>query len=126
MVDILLVLLGSSVRYRDSIHLLRQQMTNLFHPIITALKVCSLFINTNGNLILTSLTSLMSPTSRCLESSPPVPLVSAGPKVAPAPTGGHRDEIVPDPNPPSAKKINKKYQIKLKFTFPMASLISLN
>lgn len=75
--------------------------------------------------ILTSLTSLMSPTSRCLESSPPVPLVSAGPSVAPAPTGGHRDEIVPDPNPPSAKK-KQKYPIKFKFTFQMASFNSLN
>lgn len=82
--------------------------------------------NTNDDQILTSLTSLMSPTSRCLESSPPVPLVSAGPSVAPAPTGGHRDEIVPDPNPPSAKNQTNKYPIKLKFTFQMASFISLN
>lgn len=58
---------------------------------------------------LTSLTSLISPTSKCLTSELPA---SAGINVPvdPAPTGVHREEMVPVPNPLSViKKVIKNY-----------------
>lgn len=58
---------------------------------------------------LTSLTSLMSPTSRCFPSTP-VPF--SGPRVGPA-TGGHLDVIVPAPSPPSVKREKRRKEHKL-------------
>lgn len=52
------------------------------------------------------LTSLMSPTSRCLES----PLRSAGPK-GPALTGVHGDVMVPAPTTPSAREHGKTIRL---------------
>lgn len=57
--------------------------------------------------LLTSLTSLISPTSKCLTSALPA---SAGINVPvdPAPTGVHREEMVPAPSPLSVMKENGK------------------
>jgi hypothetical protein len=67
--------------------------------------------------ILTSLTSLISPTSRCFESippPPPAPFVSASPSGAgPVFTGGHLDEMVPADNALSAKRNKRKKKLQL-------------
>jgi hypothetical protein len=100
-------LLENSVRCLDSTLLRHRQMRDLFHPVgfiffLTRLK--------RRYFVLTSLTSLMSPTSRCFASTP-APFVSAGPSVGPAPTGGHLDVIVPAPSPPSVKEEHKNHQL---------------
>lgn len=104
--DRLQELLENSVQYRDSRHLRHRPMIGLFHPILI-IKLISK-VDQWKFLQLTSLTSLMSPTSRCFASTP-APFVSAGPSVGPAPTGGHLEVIVPAPSPPSVNE--KKFSI---------------
>lgn len=88
----------------DSLRIRRRQIFFILRREIRLSKLTSVSCHSK----LTSLTSLMSPTSRCFASMPD-PFVSAGPSVGPAPTGGHLDVIVvPDPSPPSAIKQHKK------------------
>lgn len=95
MVDIWRGPLGSSAQCLDSKLLPHPQRTDLSRPVkinVNKLPLFAILLNND------SLTSLMSPTSRCFES----PLRSAGPK-GPALTGVHGDVIVPAPTTPSAK-----------------------
>lgn len=131
MVDIWRVLLESFVQYRDSKHLRHLLMINPFHPILRGRgggcqksrnknkeekiikkkkkkkkKFILTFCNLFGTICLTSLTSLISPTSKCFTSALPL---SAGTNgfVGPAPTAVHRDEMLPAPNPLSVMKQRK-------------------